>query len=172
MAPALSPFFQDHSFDPFLFSVVGEERNGMLLSMLSALARLDLDPWFEAKTLSRLPAPAATERLTSLLSSLPIAQLKAPASATVMRWVGLLPQPEREAPWSPRAAGAKESKLNWPAIGLILAAFVVMFSAQFAERRGPIQPTGGALSPATNRLDPSATKARGDSQSHAQRRAG
>ncbi len=166
MAPALSPFFHDHSFDPFLFAVIGEERNGMLLSMLSALARLGLDPWSEATNLSRLPAPAATERLTALLSSLPVAQLKAPPPATVMRWVGLLPQPVRDAAWSPRAAVVRESKLSWPLVGLILAAFVMMFAAQFAERREPMQPTGGAASPATKMIDPGAAKARGDNQIH------
>ena len=31
-------------FDAFLFAHIGEEKNGMLLSVLSALARLDLDP--------------------------------------------------------------------------------------------------------------------------------
>ena len=66
VAPAASPFFRDLSFDPFLFAAVGEQRNGTLLSVLSALARLDLDPWFEAASLSRLPATPATERLTLL----------------------------------------------------------------------------------------------------------
>ena len=60
MAAALSPFFRDTSFDPFLFSEIGEERNGMLLSMVSALARLDLDPWREAASLSRLTATAVS----------------------------------------------------------------------------------------------------------------
>jgi hypothetical protein len=35
-------------FDDFLFAPIGEDRNGMLLSVLSALARLDIDPWQEA----------------------------------------------------------------------------------------------------------------------------
>jgi hypothetical protein len=39
-------------FDAFLFAPVGEERNGMLLSVLSALARLDVDPWQEAARLA------------------------------------------------------------------------------------------------------------------------
>jgi hypothetical protein len=165
MAPALSPFFRNSSFDPFLFAAVGEERNGMLLSVVSALARLDLDPWFEAASLSRLPAAAATERLTSLLSSLPSSQLKAPAPATIMRLVELLPQADRQAgrdlAGSRSAAAVTKSKISWPVVGLIVVAFVMMFAQQLAERRGSMGPSGGVISPAASLTDPGAAKARG-----------
>jgi len=36
---------QRSEFDDFLFAPIGDEKNGMLLSVISALARLDLDPW-------------------------------------------------------------------------------------------------------------------------------
>jgi hypothetical protein len=155
MAPALSPFFQDHSFDPFLFAAIGEERNGMLLSVLSALARLDLDPWFEAASLSRLPAPAATQRLTALLSSLPSAQLKAPAPATIMRLVGLLPQAAKDTPSRGGAIVAK-SKLSWPAVALIGVAFAMMFTEQYASRHTP--EGSGVASLATSVSDPDVGK--------------
>jgi hypothetical protein len=58
-------------FDNFLFASIGEEKNGMLLSVISALARLDLDPWQEAANLAQLPGTAATRRLASLIASLP-----------------------------------------------------------------------------------------------------
>ena len=83
MANVASPFFRDPTYDPFLFAEIGEERNGMLLSVVSALARLDLDPWREAASLSRLQIPAATERLSSLLAPLPGSQTKALAPATM-----------------------------------------------------------------------------------------
>jgi hypothetical protein len=35
-------------YDDFLFASMGEDRNGLPLSVLSALARLDVDPWEEA----------------------------------------------------------------------------------------------------------------------------
>ena len=41
-------------FDSFLFAAVGEERDGIPLSVLSALSRLGLDPRDEAARLSRL----------------------------------------------------------------------------------------------------------------------
>ena len=71
MTSAVSVFGHKSEFDSFLFAPVGEEKNGMLLSVLSALARLDVDPWQEAATLTKMPAQDATLRLTSLLSSLP-----------------------------------------------------------------------------------------------------
>jgi hypothetical protein len=161
MASAPSPFFQDHSFDPFLYADIGEERNGMFLSVLSALARLDLDPWFEAAVLNRLPAPAATQRLTSLLSSLPNAQLKVPTPATVMRLVGLLPRAAvREAPWPPDGAVAPKPKMPWPAVALIVVVFAMMFAEQYAARHAP--EGSGVVSPATSVTNPGAAKARAE----------
>jgi len=34
-----------NDFDPFLFASVGEDRNGANVTVISALARLGLDPW-------------------------------------------------------------------------------------------------------------------------------
>jgi hypothetical protein len=58
-------------FDDFLFAPIGEDRNGMLLSVVSALARLDVDPWQEAANLAQLPGITATRRLVSLIGALP-----------------------------------------------------------------------------------------------------
>lgn len=54
-------------FDDFLFAPIAEESNGMMLSVISALARLDLDPWQEANNLAGLSGETATKRLASLL---------------------------------------------------------------------------------------------------------
>jgi hypothetical protein len=43
----------------------------MPLSVLSALARLDVDPWEEAAKLAQLPRTSAIERLVSLIAALP-----------------------------------------------------------------------------------------------------
>ena len=65
----ISPFGSE--FDSFLFAPIGAERNGTLLSVLSALARLDIDPWQEAARLALLPRDAAIQRLASLIAALP-----------------------------------------------------------------------------------------------------
>ena len=80
-------------FDNFLFAPIGEDGNGMLLSVLSALARLDMDPWQEAAKLSGLPGAAATQRLASLIAALPNQSSAYPDPATVAaRLVALLPR--------------------------------------------------------------------------------
>jgi hypothetical protein len=54
----------------FLYASIDEE-GGTLLSVLSMLARLDVDPWQEAANLARMPRENATQRLTSLIAALP-----------------------------------------------------------------------------------------------------
>ena len=67
---ALSPLIGPE-FDEFLGAPIREDRNGTTLSVLSALARLDVDPWDEATSLARMPREAAAERLTALIDALP-----------------------------------------------------------------------------------------------------
>jgi hypothetical protein len=55
------------NFDRFLQSPVGIDRNGVELSMLTVLARQDLDPWDAAMRLSRLGRDPATRSLAALL---------------------------------------------------------------------------------------------------------
>ena len=58
-------------FNDFLFALVGEEKNGMHLTVLSALVRLGFDPWREAARLSELTEEAATSALAAAISALP-----------------------------------------------------------------------------------------------------
>jgi hypothetical protein len=58
-------------FNDFLFAQICEKANGAPLSVVPALARLDIDPWAEASALALLPLDAATQRLTLLFSQLP-----------------------------------------------------------------------------------------------------
>jgi hypothetical protein len=67
---ALSPVIGSE-FDEFLGASIGEDRNGMGLTILSALARLDVDPWQEATSLARMPRNAAVVRLKALIDALP-----------------------------------------------------------------------------------------------------
>jgi hypothetical protein len=56
-------------FDEFLYAPIGADRTG--LSVLSALARLNVDPWQEATSLALMPREAAVVRLTALIDALP-----------------------------------------------------------------------------------------------------
>jgi hypothetical protein len=71
MTPFACVFLLKSEFDDFLFAPIGEDGNGTLLSVLSALVRLDLDPWQEAAELAQLPGEPATQRLASLIAALP-----------------------------------------------------------------------------------------------------
>ncbi len=86
------PRFLGQEFNRFLFAPVGVDRDGGSLSVVSALARLDLDAWAEAAALARLPRAAAIARLSELLrknSEIPhIAQERVAIAA---RLVALLP---------------------------------------------------------------------------------
>lgn len=66
---AYAPVLPD--LDPFLFAYVGEEVEGIPLSVLSALARLGLDPRNEAARLSHLTSKAAASQLGKLFARLP-----------------------------------------------------------------------------------------------------
>jgi hypothetical protein len=57
--------------DPFLFASVDEEIEGIPLSVLSALSRLDVDPRREAARLSRLARDAAVDQLARMIARLP-----------------------------------------------------------------------------------------------------
>ena len=62
---------QGSEFQQFLYAPICEDREGMTLSVLSALARQDIDPWAEAARLSQLPEETAVEQITALLDALP-----------------------------------------------------------------------------------------------------
>jgi len=80
-------------FESFLYAPIGQDNEGMPLSVLSALARRDVDPWEEAAKLTRLPEEKAVTRLVSLLGASPHAPLSGPDSATVARrLIALLPR--------------------------------------------------------------------------------
>jgi hypothetical protein len=62
---------QGSEFQQFLYAPICEDHEGMTLSVLSALARQDIDPWTEAARLSRLPEETAVEQIVALLDALP-----------------------------------------------------------------------------------------------------
>jgi hypothetical protein len=61
VTPATSISFFRPEFDDFLYAPIGADGVEMPLSVLSALARLDVDPWTEAAELSELPKGAAAQ---------------------------------------------------------------------------------------------------------------
>ena len=92
---ALRPEYSlGHSeFNDFLFAFVGEEKSGAQLTVLSALARLGLDPWEEAARLSEMTKEAATNALATAMHSLTEGDWKASDTRSIaVRLVGRLPE--------------------------------------------------------------------------------
>jgi hypothetical protein len=87
-------------YNDFLFAVVGEEGNGVQLTVLTALTRLGLDPWQEAASLSDLSRDAAARALAVTIAKLPEGGWKAADSGAIaVRLVARLP--ERSGPSVP-----------------------------------------------------------------------
>jgi len=79
-------------FDNFLYAPIGEDKNGLSLTVLSALARQNVDPWDEAADLCRLPGGAAMRKLTEMIAALPQGALaECEPNAVAARLIVLLP---------------------------------------------------------------------------------
>jgi hypothetical protein len=60
----------DSQFDAFLYAPIFESSSEIPVSVLSALARQNVDPWMEAAELARLPRMTAVAKLTALIASI------------------------------------------------------------------------------------------------------
>jgi hypothetical protein len=124
VAQARSPFAaRTSAFDDFLYAPIGDEDNGMVLTALSALARLGVDPWDEAARLSALPRDVATKRLTSIIAGLARGQW-APAENIAGRLTALLPSPVHTSP-------AQAAPTKNPVKGLSPAAMIMLLAIIF-----------------------------------------
>ena len=137
-------------FDNFLFAPIVEDRNGMLLSVLSALARLDVDPWQEAAELARLPREAATKRLTLLIAALPGGPSTHQDPGTIAgRLIALLPRRPRSDISSrdtlPGASAVANSRIL---TFVIIMAFMLGVQYIMASRQPP--PTDNTTGPASS----------------------
>ena len=128
---ALSPLI-GREFDEFLGAPIREDVNGTTLSVLSALARLDVDPWREATSLARMPREAAAERLTALIDALPREPASAiPSQTSAADLVALLPKSKtpnvRSSDKAFAATGLREQQ-----IVMAFGAFAIMMLIVFA----------------------------------------
>ena len=121
-------------FNDFLFALVGEEKSGQPLTVLSALARLGMDPWEEAARLAGMSKDAATSALTSAIADLPEGDWQTSDSRSIAsRLVSWLPARGRGAADSPeRGDGSRpQSKpdvpkwLVWAALAMAGLAMVM-----------------------------------------------
>jgi hypothetical protein len=146
-------------FNAFLFSPIGDDRNGMPLSVVSLLARCDLDPWQEAASLAVMPTSAATRRLDSLIRALPGQPLTLPDSGSVAsRLIALLPRriapkipgPESHAKTHDPAAPALSRRTTVVAL-IVVVSMMLLIGAQLARLRNepPAQAVAVDAAPVT-----------------------
>jgi hypothetical protein len=131
------------TYNDFLFATVCEERNEMPLTVVSALARLDLDPWTEAAELARMPADGAARRLRSLLAGV----AGAPPLTTAARLVALLPtQAKADASSRGGVAGIMSAQT---VLAIRIACMLCMASLAVSVLISHLAPRGAAPGPAS-----------------------
>jgi len=152
MTPLLGP-----EFDPFLFAAIDEEGNGVSLSVLSAFAQLEVDPWREAAELARMPRGAANQRLTSLIAALSETSTPRVTAATIAsRLTELLPRgtpcsvasPQKPLRVDPTPASHRIA--NMILINLLMIAGILCAQWALASRQPPH--VGAVLAASSNPL--------------------
>ena len=127
-------------FDDFLFTPLGEDQNGLPLSVVSLLARLNLDPWQEARDLAELPAEVAARRMAASLDSVADPILRTAITESVVRRA-LARLPRRmslviqKSPAGAEAIAAPHLGARVGTIIMITSALVVLGSQLLSSRR-------------------------------------
>lgn len=163
MTGSASVTFLRSEFDAFLFAPIGEDNNnGMQLSVLSALARQDVDPWEEAARLACLPSETAAQKLASLIAELPGGRSGPLDPAMIAaRLVALLPRKVGSGIGSgPALLGIKAITQSWPVKHVVIYVIAValmllvqwliashLMAMQIDKVSTPIPGTGLSLTP-------------------------
>jgi hypothetical protein len=158
MTPAASVFFVGSEFNDFLYAPIGVERNEMPLSVLSALARLNLDPWGEAAELSKLPKHTATQRLATLIARLPTGRwVHADCGVIAGRLIELLPnRSPSEVPLAQKTNGLPEITRS-ATVKILLCAALGVTALIIAVSREPSSRGDHADVPASSTASPPRT---------------
>jgi hypothetical protein len=158
VTPATSISFFRPEFDDFLYAPIGADGVEMPLSVLSALARLDVDPWMEAAELSALPNGAAAERLASLIARLPGGRWTlADSRAIADRLIELLPSPGSPVPFAPKPLFGLREMTGSAIAKVLLCAVLGVTALIIAANREPSSQGNLAYAPAFSSASPPQT---------------
>jgi hypothetical protein len=136
------------TYDRFLYAPVGESTHGALLTVISVLARQNVDPWEEAANLSRLPPETAGRRLAAMITA--SAGRPSNQAAVADRLIALLPHRIASADSAPTTwssmppADWRPPRVNLMVIAIYIGVMVLSqwIAASFLER----SPANGASS--------------------------
>jgi len=120
-APSTDVFaLKNSGLDAFLHAEVGVQLDGTALSVLSMLARLDLDPWVQAASWAKQPQADTITAVAGCIGQMPFAAAElACAHRTAARLVRLLPA-ETNQLW--RVAPTRPAAMAWAPIAIICIA--------------------------------------------------
>lgn len=152
-------------FDAFLFAPIGEDHNndGMQLSVLSALARQDIDPWEEAARLACLPSATAIQKLSSLIAAPSAGRSTRPDAGTIAaRLIALLPRgPGSDIRSRASLLGVRTATHAWPVKYVIIYVIVLSFllgiqwlAANHLEAVQPVKTAAPISSPTVSQSPP------------------
>ncbi len=139
------PYLVQSDYDSFLYAVIEEEPSepsgdgigGIPTTVMSALTRLNIDPWQEAARLSAMPRDRAADAICLWIAQLPNEQWKPSDIADIAAQLAdLLPQSRAPAPRRRRSAPVVSRKsavtiVVW-LVGLTLGA--MMLFTLFVDR--------------------------------------
>lgn len=132
--------------DAFLSAGLGEEANGMTLSVVSALARLDLDPYREASRLAAMSRRDAATSLGRLIARLHHTGASVD-NAHIKSLIELLPKPQTNSDHAgARSHGTTRLRRTQIGVIIVLATAVIYLYATTPSLPAQNQP---AHSPAT-----------------------
>jgi hypothetical protein len=152
MAHSAATALPGTEFNDFLFAPIGEDSNGMLVSVLSGLARLGVDPWQEAAQLAQLPGEVATRRLVSLIDTLRGRGSAYPDPPSIAaRLIALLPKRDQSGKRPGNTSDSVSSIKPWWVYVVLIS--VVLGTQFFAASQKPpadsdsVQTSSGKASP-------------------------
>ena len=165
-------------FHNFLYAPICVDQEGMTLSVLSAIARQDIDPWSEAARLSLLPQESAARQIHGLLDALPSSSLDGLQRAQLAgRLSALLPRratfsaaaimrPPLTAAREPAAAAA----FNWRFLCVYFCAMLLM-NWLMSHWRAPLSQAASDAQPIATETVPDSRESsngRGGAAQHAE----
>ena len=131
-------------YDGFLCAKVCDEPSGMHLSVLSALTRMNIDPWQEATRLAAMPKALAVETMKSVLVHIAGKTWHgSEATATAERLINLLSKPDKTA-----AVGGAEAPEQLKSYWFLWVGLAVAFMLFTTHQQAP-QDAGTSTSQAT-----------------------
>lgn len=135
MHHVLTELRQDPEYESFLYAPIGEDRRGVSVTVLSMLARLEMDPWGEASDLADLPQGAAGRRLETLMTRFGDVAMQGPERAKrIAGLLALLPRrtgstnaPTRASPRT-RLLPLQGAAWYWIALAALLVGWIAVLA--------------------------------------------